>query len=208
MLPTLYAIIDVDVSLRAGWPPLELARAYLNGGARLLQLRAKRLESGAFLDLAAALQEESRNAGAVLVVNDRADIAALAAAAGVHVGQEDLAPAAVRKIVGDQALVGLSTHHQQQIDEAVRQPISYLAVGPVYPTDTKATGYDQVGLALVHAAVRAATAASLPVVAIGGITLDTAPAVIEAGAASVAVIADLLGADPETRIRRYLAVLR
>jgi thiamine-phosphate pyrophosphorylase len=206
-LPRLYPIVDVEVAARAGWAPRDLARAYLAGGARLLQLRAKALEGAAFLDLAHALVSDARAAGARVVINDRADIARLAGADGVHVGQDDLAPADVRRLVDEGALVGLSTHTSAQIEAALAEPISYLAIGPVFSTLTKATGYDRVGYEAVrHAAARAATV-GLPVVAIGGITLETAPRVIDAGAASLAVITDLITDDPEARVRQYTAAL-
>jgi thiamine-phosphate pyrophosphorylase len=206
-LPKLYPIVDVEVCARAGWTPQDLARAYLSGGARLLQLRAKVSSGAAWLELAHAIAEDVHRAGARLIVNDRADIAQLAGADGVHVGQDDLEPVDVRRIIGDAALVGLSTHTDAQIEAALAQPISYLAIGPVFPTATKATGYERVGYAAVrHAAARAATEA-LPVVAIGGITLDTAARVIEAGAQSLAIITDLVTSDPEKRVREYLAVI-
>jgi thiamine-phosphate pyrophosphorylase len=206
-LPALYPIVDVEVAARAGWAPLDLARAYLAGGARLLQLRAKTLEGAAFLDLAHAVISAAHAAGARVIVNDRSDIARLAGADGVHVGQDDLAPGDVRRLVGDDAIVGFSTHTPVQIEAALAEPISYLAIGPVFSTATKATGYERVGYEAVrHAAARAATA-RVPVVAIGGITLETAPRVIEAGAASLAVITDLVTADPESRVRQYLASL-
>jgi thiamine-phosphate pyrophosphorylase len=179
----------------------------LSGGARLLQLRAKTLESGAFLELAQAIQDDAAAAGAQLVVNDRADIAALAGAAGVHVGQDDLSPGDVRRIVGTKAVVGFSTHSEAQLADAAREPISYVAIGPVYRTGTKDTGYEHVGLNLVRRAAQIAAPHALPVVAIGGITLTSAQSVIEAGAASVAVISDLLSGNPQERVRQYLSVL-
>jgi thiamine-phosphate pyrophosphorylase len=121
----------------------------------------------------------------------------------VHVGQEDLAPGAVRRLLGDGAIVGFSTHTVAQIEAAVREPISYLAVGPVFGTRTKDTGYEAVGLTLVREATR--RAGTLPVVAIGGITLENASSVVDAGAAAIAVIGDLLtGADPERRARAFV----
>ena len=219
----LCAIVDVDVASRAGWAPLDLASAYLNGGARFLQVRAKLLASGAFLDLAARIVEIGRGAGAIVVVNDRVDVARLSNADGVHVGQDDLRPAAARAIVGLDAVVGVSTHTEAQIDAALDQPISYLAVGPIYGTSTKATGYGAVGLERVRYAAQKVrleadptTAAhvgsgcsrTIDIVAIGGITLDTAREGIDAGATSVAVITDLLAhGDPEARVRAYLARL-
>jgi thiamine-phosphate pyrophosphorylase len=205
-LPPLQAILDVDAAAGAAWAPVDLARAFLDGGARFIQIRAKRLASGSFLDLADAVVALGRTAGARVIVNDRADIARLAGAAGVHVGQDDLPPAAARRLLGAEAIIGFSTHTEAQIDAAAAEPISYLAVGPVFGTRTKDTGYAAVGLPLVAAAAR--TSGARPVVAIGGITLENAPAVLAAGATSVAVIGDLLaGSRPDVRVREFLAAL-
>ena len=182
--------------------------ACVRGGARLLQVRAKGAPSGRLLELAEEIVGPARRAGARVVLNDRADIACMAEADGVHVGQDDLTPAAVRSIVGSGAVIGLSTHTVEQIDRAVKEPVSYVAVGPVFGTRTKATGYEPVGLELVRYAARQADARGLPLVAIGGITLERAPLVLEAGAQSVAVVTDLLaGGDPTARVRQFLATL-
>lgn len=174
---------------------------------RLLQLRAKTLDGAPFLELACAMAEDARSAGATFIVNDRADLAVLAAAAGVHVGQDDLSPADVRRITGDAAVVGLSTHTQEQIAAAVGLPISYFAIGPVFATATKSTGRDALGEHGVRLAAGRGAAAGLSVVAIGGITLATAAQVMAAGAASVAVIADLVTPNAEARVRQYLSAL-
>lgn len=205
--PRLYAIVDAELCERAGRTPIDVARAFLAGGARWLQLRAKTLQSGALLDLATAIQSEAARAGGTLIVNDRADVAALSGAGGVHLGQDDLTPADARRLVGPTALVGLSTHTPDQIEAALREPVSYLAIGPIFGTGTKDTGYRAVGLDAVRAAVAAARPSGLPVVAIGGITLERAPGVIDAGAASVAVISDLLNGDPESRARAFVQAL-
>jgi thiamine-phosphate pyrophosphorylase len=207
-IPALNAIVDVDAATRAGWQPVDLAQAFLNGGARFLQLRAKSIGSGLMLDTAAAIVERARACGAIVIVNDRADIARLANADGVHIGQDDLPPVAVRALVGPSAIVGLSTHTVGQVVRAVGEPVGYVAIGPVFATATKATGYDRVGLEMVRAAVAHAAPRRLPLVAIGGITLETAASVLDAGAASVAVISDLLaGGDPERRTREFLRAL-
>jgi len=139
-------------------------------------------------------------------VNDRADLALMSGATGVHVGQDDLAPAAARRLLGPDRYVGYSTHTTAQVDAASIEPVTYIAIGPVFGTRTKATGYEPIGLALVSEAARASR--GHPVVAIGGITLETAPAVIAAGASSVAVIADLLATgDPAARVRAFLGAL-
>ena len=146
--------------------------------------------------------------GALLVVNDRADIARLSGADGVHVGQDDLDPAAVRAIVGRDLMVGISTHTPEQVAAALTAPVSYVAIGPVFQTSTKATGYDPIGLGRVRAAAGAARARGVPLVAIGGITLENAAAVLDAGAASVAVITDLLATgDPAARVGQWIAAL-
>jgi thiamine-phosphate pyrophosphorylase len=228
-LPRLNAIVDVEIAERAGWTPVDLAAAYVQGGARFLQIRAKSLSGAAFLDLSTRVCEIAHRVGAVVIVNDRADIARLSGADGVHLGQDDLGPAAARAIVGHHAIVGMSTHTTAQVDLALSAPITYLAVGPVFGTSTKATGYTAVGLERVREAAEkvrlkpdatrdqlvgnatydrrsADSAMPMGLVAIGGITLDTALEVIEAGADSVAVIGDLIATgDPEARVRAYLA---
>ena len=122
-------------------------------------------------------------------------------------GQEDLSPEDARKVIGDEPLLGLSTHTRDQWESAVKEPVCYIAIGPVFGTGTKATGYEAIGLATVRQASAAAAPAGLPAVAIGGITRDNAAAVIDAGAASVAIISDLLHGDPETSCRALLRIL-
>jgi thiamine-phosphate diphosphorylase len=197
----------VDACARSGQAPFDLVRSFLSAGVRLIQLRAKTWDSGAFLDLALASVAEASTGGATVVVNDRADIAALSAAPGLHVGQDDLTPLDARRIVGDAAWVGLSTHTEAQWTAALAAPVDYVAIGPVFGTQTKATGYAAVGLATVGRVAAAAGARGLPVVAIGGITLENAVSVIDAGGASVAVISDLLNGSPEARARAFLRAL-
>jgi thiamine-phosphate pyrophosphorylase len=205
-LPILQAILDVDAAAAAGWSPADLLAAFLDGGAQCIQIRAKHLASGALLALCEHAVQAAARYQASIIVNDRADLARMCGAAGVHVGQDDLAPAAARAIVGAGAIVGYSTHSLEQVRAATAEPVSYIAVGPVFGTRSKDTGYDAVGLHLVTAAATAAGA--IPIVAIGGITLDTASSVLAAGAASVAVIGDLLvGNDPTKRIAVYRGTL-
>ncbi len=192
----------------AGRAPLDVARAFLSAGVRWIQLRCKDLPSGAFLDLANHTLEQARAAGAILIINDRADIAAIAQADGLHVGQTDLTAAYARLVIGPAPILGLSTHTPEQWQTAVREPISYLAIGPLFVTGTKDTGHTAIGLEVVTRASTAAAAHGLPTVAIGGITIDNAVSVIDAGAASVAVISDLLKGDPEARCRAFLRILQ
>ena len=196
----------MDAAARAGWAPRDLLRAYLDGGATFIQIRAKHLESGPFLALCDDAVRLAQPYGGHIVVNDRIDVARMAGAAGVHVGQDDLPPRQARQMLGADAVVGYSTHSIEQADAALAEPVSYIAVGPIFGTRTKDTGYDAVGLDLVRAVV--SRAGAVPVVAIGGITQDTVASVLDAGARSVAVIGDLLaGGDPAARVAAYLQVL-
>jgi thiamine-phosphate pyrophosphorylase len=205
-LPRLYAVLDTGVATGRGWTVADLGQAFLDGGAQLIQLRAKHLDARALLDAADRLVRLAEPAGARIIVNDRADVAAMCGAAGVHLGQEDLRPRDARALLGDRAMIGLSTHTPRQVDAALDEPIDYIAVGPIYGTSTKDTGYAAVGLDLVRYAEKAAD--TRPVVAIGGITLARAPEVLAAGAASVAVISDLLETgDPTRRVAEFLAQL-
>ena len=204
-LPPLMAIVDADAAHGAGLPVVDVASAFLRGGATFLQFRAKAAPGKWLFDTASAIVALAHGAHAHVIVNDRADIARLSGADGVHVGQDDLSPALVRRLVNEPAMVGLSTHTQEQVDAAIGQPISYLAIGPVFDTRTKPSNNPAIGLDGVREAARSARAAGLPLVAIGGIALESAPAVIDAGADSVAVIGDLIvDGNPEARVRAYL----
>ena len=149
----------------------------------------------------------ARPVKATVIVNDRADIAKLSDADGVHVGQDDLHAADARRILGGFAIIGLSTHTIEQARAAARESVDYIAVGPIFATSSKHTGYNAVGTTLVGEvrAMLEKEGVAKPIVAIGGITLERAPELIRAGAASVAVIADLLATGhPEARVREYL----
>jgi thiamine-phosphate pyrophosphorylase len=198
--PFLYPIVDTAVCAARSLDPVALSRTYLLAGARVLQLRHKDASSGEFLTLADAVRRQAREFGALLIVNDRADIALLSGAHGVHVGQDDLTVADVRRVLGADAIVGLSTHTEAQVDDAARTSATYVAVGPIFGTQTKDTGYRARGLALVRYAARRGR----PVVAIGGITLENARQVVEAGATGLAVITDLLNGDPGARARAFI----
>jgi len=180
------------------------AEAVLAGGADVLQLREKELADRELLERARILRDLTHRSGALLIVNDRPDVAVLSGADGVHLGQDDLPPAEVRRMVGPGMLVGWSTHSAAQAAEAAGLPVDYIGVGPFAPTATK--GYETgMGPELVNAARRRT---GLPIVAIGGITCDNAARAIEAGATAVAACAALCGADdPEAAARRLGAVL-
>jgi thiamine-phosphate pyrophosphorylase len=169
----------------------------------MLQLRQKAAAGADAVALADAVVAAARPFGAAIIVNDRSDIARLAGAAGVHLGQDDLAVADVRRIVGAKAIVGLSTHTAAQIDEGWRDAVDYIAVGPIYGTHTKDTGYTARGLDLIRHAARGGRR----VAAIGGITLERAAEVAAAGATLIAVISDILRGDPERRTRQFIDLL-
>jgi thiamine-phosphate pyrophosphorylase len=201
---SLYPIIDTTVCRERGIEPLDLLDACLRGGARRLQIRAKEDSSASLLALAEEAVAHADRFDAQIIVNDRADVARLAATAGVHVGQTDLPAEKAIDIVGAGKIVGVSTHDREQIDRALAGPATYVAVGPIFSTATKDTGYEPRGLDLV----RYAAGRGKPIVAIGGITLERASAVAAAGASAIAVITDLLvGGDPEARVRAFLASL-
>jgi len=189
----LYLIVD---PLDTGREPVALARAMLAGGARLLQLRLKTSASGALLAAATTIRELAAAAGATFIVNDRADVAAAAGADGVHLGQDDLPVAAARSILGPRALIGFSTHSESQVVAAGAGGADYLAFGPIYATTSKQAADPVLGCERLAAARRLTSG---PLVAIGGITAATAPAVLAAGADAVAVIAAVVRAPDVER---------
>ena len=198
-LPPLYAIVD---PLTTGRAPDALAAALLAGGATLLQLRLKDAGARELLAAATAIVPLARRHGALFLVNDRPDVARAAGADGVHLGQEDLPVAAARRVLGPDAIVGVSTHDLDEARAAEAAGADYIGVGPIYATDSKAGALPPRGPALVRA-VRAAV--RCPLVAIGGITAETAPEVRAAGADAVAMIAALVAApDPAAAVRAVL----
>jgi thiamine-phosphate pyrophosphorylase len=203
VFPRLYAIIDPDQG--GGRSPMEMAAALLSAGVRLIQLRDKHASSGEFYASVQSVADCVRKAGGVFIVNDRADVALAADASGVHVGQDDLPVESARALVGLGKLIGYSTHVLEQVREADRSTADYVAFGPIFPTASKRNPDAVVGLEGLRE-VRKAT--GKPLVAIGGITLENARAVIEAGADSVAVISGLVGApDIRQRAQAFLKQL-
>ena len=202
VLPALYAIVD---PLDTGRSPIDLAAALLDGGARLLQLRLKVAPAREVLDVARAVRPLARQASALLIVNDRPDVARAAEADGVHLGQDDLPVAAARAVLGSGGIIGVSTHSVAEARAAAAAGADYLGVGPVFDTTSKVGALAARGLDLVRAVRDAVT---LPLVAIGGITPGTAPDVRAAGAEAVAMIAALVRApDVAAAVRDTLARL-
>lgn len=201
-LPRFYPVIDR--SIRPDLSLQQIARVLAGAGVRLVQLRAKQASSGALLaevkELRSFLPLEIP-----LIVNDRADVAQLSRAAGVHLGQDDLPVARARRLLGPDKLIGFSTHNLEQIEGATSAPADYLAFGPIFPTVTKADTQPVVGCAGLRE-VRKRT--SKPLVAIGGITPANAAQAIEAGADSVAVISGWLAAeDIPARLEEFRSAL-
>lgn len=185
--PFLYPIVDVATlgTRSVGASVAALAR----GGARLIQFRAKGLTDRAFLERGREAVEAAREVGALLIVNDRVDVALVLGADGVHVGQEDLPPRECRRLLGAEAIVGVSTHNRDEVLAARSEPVDYVAVGPIFPTLTKEVPEPVVGIELLR---QARGASSKPLVAIGGIKASNAALVVSAGVDGLAVASDLL----------------
>jgi thiamine-phosphate pyrophosphorylase len=182
-----------------------IVEAALEGGANVIQLRKKTMAKGEQYSIARALRRLTQLHGALFIVNDHADIAVAADADGVHLGQDDLPPAVVRDLPGfDGRLIGRSTHSLEQAKGAIDEGADYIAVGPVYPTPTKA-GRPAVGTALVS---EVAAIADRPFVAVGGIDDENAPAVVAAGAGAIAVVRAVYdAADPAEAARRLREII-
>ncbi len=204
ILPKLYPITDVCLSNLSH--ALQVARL-MSGGARLIQLREKRASPRDFYPEAEAALDIARARGARLIINDRVDLALALRADGVHLGQDDLSPEAARRLLGEDAIIGYSTHSVAQAAQAACLPIDYLAVGPVYATSSKEKPEPVIGLEGLRRVREAVD--QLPLVAIGGITLENARETLAAGADSVAVISALLTSteEIEERTRRLLDLL-
>lgn len=205
-LPKLYPITDVRLS---GLTHAEQVARLCEGGAGVVQLREKHLSPREFYRQALEAVRVARERGAQVIINDRADIALAVGADGVHLGQDDISVEAARHLLGEAAIIGLSTHNVAQAREAATLPVDYIAIGPVFATSSKERPDPVVGLEGVRR-VREVVGDRL-LVAIGGINADNARAALDAGADSVAVIGALLTTgDPSeitSRTRRFLTLL-
>jgi thiamine-phosphate pyrophosphorylase len=195
-LPRLYAVADA-----AFGEPVYLAQILFDAGAELVQVRHKTASARMLLEeVDAVLKLAPPNAQTI--VNDRADVARLSGATGVHLGQDDLPPSQARRILSDRQWIGFSTHTLEQALEADQAPVDYIAVGPVFATSTKENAAPVLGLDRLR---EICSRVRKPVVAIGGITLESANDVLNCGAASVAVIRDLVGyANIADRVRKWV----
>jgi thiamine-phosphate pyrophosphorylase len=188
ILPRLYAIVDTIAYEAHELPPIAAAQTLFNAGVKLLQYRHKgQFTDGRFQE-AKQIAEAAQRSGAIFILNDRADYAGVLSC-GVHLGQEDLPPEEARQIVGDDAIIGFSTHNRGQLEQAAGLPIDYVALGPVFQTASKHKSDPVIGL---EAIPQLRALSSKPLVAIGGITFESALRVLDSGADSVAVISALL----------------
>ncbi len=202
----LYPILDAEGI--GGSDPGPFLAAFADAGVRVAQLRAKDLPAREYLAWAQAGVRAAEDAPILVLVNDRADVALLAGADGVHLGQDDLSPRRARKLLGPDAVIGLSTHSPAQAASGAEEPVDYLAIGPVFGTSTKADAEPVVGVEGVRSARRETSG---PLVAIGGLDGDRGSAALAAGADAVAVISAVAAPSPEAageRARELLARLR
>jgi len=202
VLPKLYVIFDAALLTV---PETDCARQLADAGVRLLQYRNKNAPARELLRVSRELAGLLVPLGVSFLVNDRPDVAFLSGASGVHVGQEDLDVEQARAVAGPGKWVGVSTHNLGQFRAAAMTSADYIAIGPIFPTSTKAKPDPVVGTEFIR---QVRTLTDKAIVAIGGITLERAAGVIEAGADAVAVGSDILrAADPWKRARQYIAKL-
>ena len=189
----LYVIIDPQVT--AGRDPMEIARAAVDGGARMLQLRDKLRDKGESLPLARELQELCKTREVLLIINDHVDLAKIVGSAGVHVGQTDLPVAEARRVLAPEQLLGRSNHEIEELIESQEMGADHVAFGAIYQSGTKGVGRPPQGMDQLR---RARAAAKVPLVAIGGITAANVAPVVDAGADAICVTA-AVGAAPDPK---------
>lgn len=186
-MPKIYPITHASLTKLSH---AEQVERLIKGGAKIIQLREKYASPQDFYETAKKALEVARRRNVKIIINDRVDLALALKADGVHLGQSDLPPEQARKILGEKAIIGFSTHNLKQAISAVKMPINYVAIGPVFNTKTKENPDKIVGVEAVRK-VRAAIG-NFPLVAIGGITSENFRDVLSAGADSTAVISSLL----------------
>jgi thiamine-phosphate pyrophosphorylase len=199
VLPRLYVILDAALLTI---PEKDCARSLVNAGVRLIQYRNKNASARQLFVTSRELSAFLNPLNARFIVNDRADVAALVDAGGVHLGRDDIGVEEAREVVAEGKWVGVSTHNAEQFRLAAKTSADYIAVGPIFATASKENPDPVVGMEFVR---QARAMSGKPIVAIGGITLERASKLIDAGADSVAVISDILRAEnPERRARQYI----
>lgn len=203
-IPKIYPITDTRITKLSH---AEQVERLIDGGATLIQLREKYAAPKEFYEQASTAIKVARSHNVKIIINDRVDIALALQADGVHLGQDDLPPEYARRILGEKAIIGFSTHNLEQARAALKLPIDYLAVGPVYDTKTKENPDDVIGIEGVKT-VREFIK-DFPLVAIGGITGGNFQEVLNAGADSAAIISDLLSSPDEItkKLKKLLALI-
>ena len=204
LIPIIYPIIDSSLVTLDNIG--KTAEAIIDGGAKILQLRAKSLSSKEFLETALIIRKITKDKGTVFIVNDRVDIALLTDADGVHLGQGDLPVKEARRLLGNNKIIGYSTHNLREALEAVRLPVDYISFGPIFPTKTKEDVQTPKGLKLLSEVRKAV---EIPIVAIGGITETNMVHVLKEGVEGVAMISEILTVkDISQKINRVIATAK
>ena len=199
----IYAITDSNLSL--GRPVEEVVAALLTAGVKIIQYREKKKKAGEMLRECEILRKMTREAGACFIVNDHVDIAALVKADGVHVGQEDLPVSKVRELMGEDCLIGLSTHSPEHVSGALRDGADYIGVGPLFATQTKEDVCEAVGLEYLD---YVAKNFSIPFAAIGGIKRHNIAEVVRHGARCCCLVSEIVGAeDIVARVAEVRAIM-
>lgn len=204
IIPIIYPIIDSSLVTLDNIG--KTAKAIIDGGAKILQLRAKSLSSREFLETARIIRKITKDKGTVFIVNDRVDIALLTDADGVHLGQSDLPVKEARRLLGNNKIIGYSTHNLREALEAVRLPVDYISFGPIFPTKTKEGAQTPKGLKRLSEVRKAV---EIPIVAIGGITEANMAHVLKEGVESVAMISEILTTlDISKKLNRLIAIAK
>ncbi len=199
-IPKIYPITDTQIS---GLSHVEQAKRLIAGGAKIIQLREKRASSGEFFEAAIEVMQLAQPTGTRVIINDRADIALAAQADGVHLGQDDMPPEKARQLLGDHAIIGFSTHSVEQAVRAAKLPIDYIAIGPIFETNSKEDTNRTIGLDGLQAVWQAI--GDMPLVVIGGIAEENLTSVFAAGADSAAMISSIIAkADSITQTMLHL----
>ncbi len=202
-LPNIYPITDCRLS---NLTHVEQVEKLIAGGAKFIQLREKYASPKEFYEQAKPALQIARKNDVKIIINDRVDVALALKADGVHLGQDDLPPIEARKILGENAIIGFSTHSLAQVSEAIKLPINYVAIGPIFTTNTKENPDNEVGIEIIKKVRQ--TIGDFPLVAIGGINSANFLKVLNAGADSAAIVSDLISnADEITqKTAKYLAL--
>ena len=182
----LYVLISSNIAKKS---VKETARLVIDGGADAVQLREKTISDSKFISLAREVRDITTKRGSLLIINDRVHVVRKVNADGIHLGQQDMSALEARNIIGDEKIIGVSTHSITQARQAQKDGADYIAIGPIYPTSTK--GHEpSVGIEIIH---EISEAVSIPIIAIGAITLENLDGVLKAGASRIAVCSAIIG---------------